>query len=45
MNDIPYLDCRNAFSVKVVKSDIVTQDLDDFMYDLFGSMINQTAVL
>ena len=44
MNDIPYLDCRNVFSVKAVKSDIATKDLDDFMYDLFGSMVNQTTV-
>ena len=37
MNDKP-------FSVKAVKSDIVTKYFDDFMYDLFGSMVNQTAV-
>ena len=43
INDIPYLNCRNTFSVKLIKTNLTVKEVDDHMYSVFGNLVDQLA--
>ena len=43
INDIPYLNCRNAFSVKPIKPDLTVKEVHDHMYSIFGNLVSQSS--
>ena len=43
INDTPYLNCMDAFSVKLIKTNLTVKEVDDHMYSVFGHLVNQSA--
>ena len=43
INDVPYLNCRGTFIVKLIKTNLTVKEVDDHMYSVCGNLMNQLA--